>query len=305
MLYAGIDLGGTNIKAGLVDEEGRLLRQVSIPTEAAEGRERILQNMVRAFREAIGEISPSQIEAVGVGSPGPLDHRRGIVFRSPNLAGWENVPLADEMRRRTGVVTFVENDANAAMWGEFTAGKAKGCNSAIQLTLGTGIGGGMVIDGRLWRGASGAAPEVGHMTILPDGPRCNCGNRGCLEVLASATATAKRYREATGTDISCREIHERAANGDETALEVLEETGRYLGIGIATLVNVINPDIVVLSGGLSFAADILIPAVWVEVRERAFEVMQEQLRIETAALQNEAGIVGAAMLAAQRRREEA
>jgi glucokinase len=313
-LFIGVDLGGTNIKAGLVDREGALVNKVSIPTEANLGRERILENICAAARQAAGDTPLGDIDAVGIGSPGPLDHVTGVVFRSPNLKDWTNVPLAEEVTKRLGVTTFVDNDANVACWGEYWVGAGKGCSTVVLMTLGTGIGGGIILDNRIWRGSTGAGAEIGHMVVVADGEKCGCGGIGCLEVYASAPATVRRFVRmisggrdsslasavAEGGEITASMIYEAACAGDETAKEALEETGRYLGVGVTTIANVIDPEAVLFSGGLAGAADILLPVIRAEVRKRALEPVTENLTIALGALPNDAGVIGAAGCAMDR-----
>ncbi len=302
-MLVGVDLGGTNIKAGLVDDTGRLMEKLSIPTEAHLGRDRIIENICAAARDVAGGTEWKNIDAVGVGSPGPLDHRRGVVITAPNLPGWENVPLADEVSAGLGVRTFVENDANAACWGEYWVGAGKDCGSMVLLTLGTGIGSGIILDGRLWRGSIGAGAEIGHMVIDYDGEDCACGNRGCLEAYASAPATVRRFlrmKGETSGEVTADVIYEKALAGDATARKALEETGRYLGIAVANIANVLNPEMVLFSGGLAGAADILIPAIREEVLLRAFDAVTADLTIATSAIPDDAGVIGAAGCALER-----
>ncbi len=309
-LFIGIDLGGTNIKAGLVDREGALLNKISIPTEADRGRERILENICVAARDAAGDTSWDDIETIGIGSPGPLDYRTGLVYRSPNLKDWTNVPLADEISRRLDVRTFVDNDANVACWGEYWVGAGRDCGSVVLFTLGTGIGGGIILDHRLWRGSTGAGAEIGHMVIQAGGEKCGCGALGCLEVYASAPATVRRFQRivqegrdsslAGAGEVTAGMIHEAACAGDGAARDALEATGYYLGVGVTNIVNVINPEAVLFSGGLAGAADILLPVIRREVSEHALEALTRNLTISIGALPDDAGVIGAAGCAMKR-----
>ncbi len=302
-MLVGVDLGGTNIKAGLVDDTGLLIEKLSIPTETHLGKDRVIENICAAAREAANSIKWEDICAVGVGSPGPLNHRTGVVITSPNLPEWENVPLADEVAAKLGVKTFVENDANAACWGEYWIGAGKDCGSMVLLTLGTGIGSGIILDGRLWRGSTGSGAEMGHMVIDLDGEECACGNRGCLEAYASAPATVRRFLRMKGNtsgEVTADMIYREASAGDVTARKALEETGRYLGVAVANIANVLNPEIVLFSGGLAGAADILIPVIREEISRRAFDVVTTDLTIATGALPDDAGVIGAAGCALER-----
>lgn len=304
MLLVGVDLGGTNIKAGLVDDSGRLTGGLSVPTEADLGRDKVIENICAAAADVAAGTGWENIDGVGIGSPGPLDYKTGVIITAPNLPGWENVPLADEVASRLGAETFVENDANAACWGEYWVGAGRDCRSMVLLTLGTGIGSGIILDGRLWRGSTGAGAEIGHMVIDCDGEQCGCGNRGCLEALASAPATVRRYARMTGKDdrITADTIYKAASAGDTAARDALEETGRYLGVAVANIANVLNPEIVLFSGGLAGAADILIPVIREEVSRRAFETVTADLTIATCSLPDDAGVIGAAGCAMERLR---
>lgn len=313
-LVIGVDLGGTNIKAGLVDSSGSVLERLSIPSEANLGGERIVENICTAARNVAENAGWDSIETVGIGSPGPLDYRTGVIFNSPNLPGLEGVSLSDEVGKRLEVQVFVENDANAACWGEYWVGAGKGLSSMVLLTLGTGIGGGIILENRLWRGITGSGAELGHMVIDCDGELCGCGNRGCLEAYASAPATVRRFlkmveggaktsipnNELQSGAVTADMLHSAATAGDETARSALEETGRRLGIGVANIANILNPEAVLFSGGLAGAADIILPAVRKEVFERAFDVVTKDLRIDLCTVPDDAGIIGAAGCALER-----
>jgi glucokinase len=308
--YVGIDLGGTNIKAGIVDSSWRLLRKVSVPTEADQGEDVVIENICAAAEKAAEETGWDGIRAIGIGSPGPLDHIEGVVHTAPNLPGWKDVKLADKVRSRLGIETFVENDANAACWGEYVSGAGKGCRTMVLITLGTGIGSGFVLNGHLWRNGA----EMGHMVIDCDGELCLCGSKGCLEAYASAPATVRRFEamvrggaESVLEDdvfhdrkLTAQAIYSAAADGDPSARAALEETGRYLGVGVANLANLFNPDKVVFSGGLAGALDILLPVIREEVFDRAFEVLTANLVIEACSLPDDVGVIGAAGCAAER-----
>ena len=272
-LLVGIDLGGTNIKGAVVTQEGRVLNRSRCETLADEGPDAVIgriAGLVEKLAEDAG-LSTSDLLVVGIGAPGPLSTKTGTVIEAPNLPGWINVPLRDILQEHLGVKVFVENDANAAAWGEKWVGAGRDVSSLICLTLGTGIGGGIVIDGKLLHGVDDAAGELGHMTIVPDGPLCGCGNHGCLETLASAPATARRARESIkaggesaltqmcGGDLSkitAEMVNKAADSGDELAAEVMRGTAEYLGIAIASLVNLLNPEMVVLSGGMIAAGEL-------------------------------------------------
>lgn len=310
----GIDLGGTFIKAGAVSAAGDILHQESRPTEVDKGCDAIIANIVgaaEAAREGAG-LSWDRIKAVGLGAPGVFDYDRGglvhIVPNLPPLLGQPLITLVERKLNRPRVFILLENDANAAAFGEMWAGAGREVRTLVLFTLGTGIGGGIVLDGRVWHGATGFAGELGHQTILPNGPVCGCGNRGCIEVLASATGIVRRFREAVaagqesslagriraGDEPTARDIDAAAKAGDATAREVMEATGRYLGIAAANMINVLNPEMIVFGGGVTAAGDILLNPIREEAEKRALGVAYEACSIVFATLGNDAGLIGAA-----------
>lgn len=309
----GIDIGGTNLVVGSVAEDGsRLLALKSEPTRAEEGPDAVLNRLATLAKGTIAEtkrLDPSaQLLGVGVGAPGPLDTRTGVIFLTPNL-GWVNMPLRQRMADLLGLVTTLDNDANCAVFGEWWRGAARGTKHAIGFTIGTGIGGGIIIDGRLYHGASDCAGEFGHMTLDPEGRRCNCGNYGCLEAYASGPAIALRTVEAiesgaesrivdlVGGDlrkVTAHTVYDAAHAGDDLALEVVRDTARYLGAGIANMVNVFNPEVVVICGGVTLAGERLFAPLRQEVTRRAFKPAVQHCRILPGELTGSAGVYGAA-----------
>jgi glucokinase len=314
-MVIGIDLGGTFIKAAIVDPRGRVLARMKRPTEAAMGKERVVDNVfsiVRALKAV--SFSLGGISALGMGIPGVIDFRRGVISTSPNLPGWENIPIRKMLSRRVGMPLYLENDANAAALGEKWMGAAKDVQDFCFITLGTGVGGGLVLDGKIWHGADGMAGEVGHMTIDPDGPRCRCGNRGCLEMYASAKALQRMIRQVLSSgkrsrffgeirekEISGDVIYRAAKAGDRVSREAFARMGSALGIGIASLVNLLNLEKVVFGGGLSAAWKFFSPALRGEVKSRAFAAPARRVRIVRAAAGEDAGVLGAAYIAWQGR----
>lgn len=306
----GVDLGGTNIKAGVCDEKGQVLAKLSITTEAQRGPEGVMDRIAEAAREAAQRagLSLEEVAAVGVGAPGTIDFDAGVVTTAPNLPGWQDVALRAGVARRLGRPTIIENDANAAAYGEYWAGAGAQADPMVLLTLGTGVGGGIVIGGELLHGASGAAAELGHLIIRFGGRQCGCGNRGCLEAYASATAVAARFREAWqagaetslaerlagGEEVTSEEIHKAALSGDELSRRIMEETGELLGYGIVSIVHALNPQRVVLSGGMIGAGEMLLGPVRRTVAEMAFPLSQKPLEVVFASLGGDAGFIGAA-----------
>ncbi|HEX6105082.1 MAG TPA: ROK family protein [Gemmatimonadales bacterium] len=311
----GIDIGGTNLVVGCVAEDGSALRGVHTePTHAEAGSSDVVDRLVTLAECAIAdtrrEVRGAEIVGVGVGAPGPLDTRSGIVLLTPNL-GWVNLPLRQIIHDRLGLPAALDNDANCAVLGEWWVGAARGSRHAIGLTIGTGIGGGIILDGHLYHGASDVAGEIGHTTIDPEGRRCKCGNYGCLEAYASGPNIALRAREAleAGAEsrlpervggqldrITAQTVYEAAAAGDELALEVVNDTAKYLGVGVANLLNVFNPEVVVVCGGVTLAGDHLFIPLRREVARRAFKPAVTACRIVPGELKGTAGVYGAAKI---------
>jgi glucokinase len=249
---------------------------------------------------------------LGAGAPGPLDPATGVVFEPPNLEGWRDVPLAALLAEAIGIPAFIENDANAAAVGEAWVGAGAGVSDLIYITVSTGIGGGLIFGGELYHGTSGTAGEIGHMTIEPDGPTCTCGRRGHLEILASGTAIGRMATEAVVAgrpstlsalprgEITAAAVAEAAAAGDVLAIEVYARAGGYIGVAAASLVNVLNPQMIVFGGGVSKAGELLLAPVRQAVRERAFERPAEAVRIVPVALGDDVGVVGVAAVVYRR-----
>ena len=310
----GIDLGGTNIVSGVLSEDGaQVLGVRTQPTMAEGGAETVVDRMVALIEGSIGDAirdagaRREDFLGVGIGSPGPLDRERGIVIVTPNL-GWQNYPLRDRISSMVGLPATLDNDANCATLGEWWLGAAKGSRHVVGMTIGTGIGGGLILDGRLYHGASDVAGEIGHTTIDPAGRRCKCGNYGCLEAYASGPNIAERAREELrgGTasilpsmvngrleEITAQTVYDAAHRGDVLAREVVRDTARVLGAAIANLLNIFNPDCVVIAGGVTQAGEALFEPLRAEVKRRAFKPAVEACRIVPAALPGIAGVVGA------------
>jgi len=303
----GVDLGGTNIKAGAVGPDGKVRYRTRLTTDAAKGPEAVADRIAQAALNCVENTKGGKESTlgVGVGSPGPLDLRNGIVIFAPNLPGWENVPLRSMIEKRTGLPCTLENDANAAALAEQWAGAGKGTSSLVILTLGTGIGGGIVLDGKVLHGFSDVGAEIGHMSINPDGPACGCGNKGCVEAYASATAMVRRMRETLAKGcksmlarkadkLTARDISEAALAGDEAACENIEMTGFYLGVAIANILHILNPEYVVMSGGVSAAGDLLMNPIMKTLQERSIPASRKGVKICWTALGDDAGVLGAA-----------
>ncbi len=309
----GVDVGGTNVVVGTVPEDGSTvygLRQV--PTRVNNGAEAVVKQIGTLVQESLeatrATLGPNiDVVGVGIGAPGPLDTARGIVLLTPNL-GWVDFPLRDRVSETVGLPATLDNDANCAILGEWWQGAARGAKDVIGLTIGTGIGGGIVLDGRLYHGSNDMAAEFGHMSIDSTGRQCKCGNYGCLEAYASGTAVAARAREGAdaGAETSLRQyvdgdlssltaadVYEAAKNGDEYALEVIKDTARFLGAGISNLINIFNPELIVVCGGVTAAGDRLFTPLKSEVRRRAFRPAVEACRIVAGELPGTTGVFGA------------
>jgi len=311
----GIDIGGTNIVAGTVAEDGsEVLGLVSEPTLAEQGAEGVLSRIMKLTRASMAAARGKEIAGLGIGSPGPLDTTTGVVLLTPNL-GWVNFPLRDRVAGALGMPATLDNDANCAIFGEWWRGAARGASHVVGLTIGTGIGGGIVLAGRVYRGKSDIAGEIGHMTIDLNGRRCKCGNYGCLEAYASGPAIAARAIEGieAGADsslpryvngdlarITAQIVYEAAHDGDEYALEVVHDTAKFLGAGVANVVNIFNPEVVVICGGVTLAGDKLFLPLRSEVKRRAFKPAVEACRIVPGELTGTAGVYGAAAVFMQR-----
>ena len=307
--YVGIDLGGTNLKLGLVTAAGKLVERLSRPTEAEGGPPHVIDRMAEAVRDLCRKagVPLAGVAAVGIGSPGPVDTKRGIVVFAPNLPGWNDIHVREQLRKRLRRPVILENDANVAGYGEFRCGVARKVRHMFLLTLGTGIGGGIILGGRLFRGVSDTGAELGHMIICCNGRPCGCGMRGCLETYASATAVVARTKERIGAggksslagrkEFSCKDVFDAAAAGDALAAAIIEETAEYLAIGITSLLHILNPEMVVLTGGMMGAGDAFLNRIRERVGQMAFKGASSVCEICWSTLGGDAGILGAALAA--------
>jgi glucokinase len=301
----GIDVGGTKIAAGVVTPEGKILDEVRYPTPHS------TETLVETIALAISEVGDGpQVGGVCLAVPGLILAQANKVVYSPNLRAVEGIPLKDELEPKIGMPLTIENDGNAAAWGEFRFGVGSEADHLVFVALGTGIGGGVITHGILMRGAQGSGGELGHVTIQATGPRCACGNHGCLEALASGTAIGRRARElaveqpgsalgrlATRRQILGEDVKELARKGDEVALSVLDEAGKWLGVGLAGFVNIFNPEIVAVGGGVMDAGELVLRAARKEVILRARPPSRDLAEIKVAILGPRSGVLGAAALA--------
>ena len=319
-LVLGIDLGGTKILTAVTNSQGKMLSRDHSITPANEGQEAVVESILESTDRALDQagITATNIDVIGVGAPGLSNPETGILFTSPHLPGWHDVPLRDIIEKGLGKKAFLINDANAAALGELHFGAGRGARNFIYITVSTGIGGGIIIDGKIYTGSTGTAGELGHMVIDDDGPSCNCGNKGCWETLASGTALAKEARhrikrgartsilELAGGDlekINAEAIHQAAQAGDNLAGELIARSAYYLGVGLANLVNIFNPEIIVIGGGLSNIGDMLLQPAFEEAGRRAFKQSFQAVSFARAELGRNSGVLGAAIFALERMRE--
>lgn len=310
----GVDLGGTNIVSAIVNYQGNIVNRLKVSTLAERGKEATIKRIIETIHENIVQstIAIDDITGIGIGAPGPLDIKRGIINFAPNLPGWRDVPLRKILEDEFNTKVVLENDANAAAWGERCFGIGRGVDNLVCFTLGTGIGGGIIIDGKIYHGSNYGAAELGHMTVNKDGPRCNCGNYGCLEAYSSATGIKNRIKNRVKEGIKSKflsfddnklfeslrlkSIFETARKGDKLTKGVVEEAISYLGIAIANIVNILNPEMVVLVGGITNEGDKLLIPLRREVKKRAFYSNYKSLKIVIGKLGGNAGVLGAAAL---------
>lgn len=302
----GVDLGGTNLRAAAISADGTMLEKISGSTDLHEGREAVIADIVEAIVRLKGKRGEGTLTGVGIGVPGFILIEKGIITGSNNLPQFDNFPIRDVIEEQLGTSIFLENDANAAALGEKWIGAGREVNDLVLLTLGTGIGGGIVSGGKVLHGFLGMAGELGHMTVMPDGNPCGCGNYGCLEKHASATAIVGMARMLhLGEGITAAGVYKLATEGNERAKMIFHAMGTTLGIALANLVNIFNFPLYLLSGGVLAGWDQFAPSMMDEIHRRSFAFRHSRTRIEKATLGNEAGLFGAAYLPLQAARSQA
>lgn len=309
-----IDLGGTKIATGIVSQQGEIVSQEYVPTLPEEGPDAVISRMLLSIDSVVKktDLPRSTFSRIAIAAAGAIDSDRGIVTHSPNLPGWEQVRLRQMIEEATGLQTLLINDASAAALGEHWRGIGKGVDDLIYITVSTGIGGGIILGGNLYTGASGSAGEIGHMTIDVDGPHCSCGNTGCLEVMASGRAIARKAQqlitegarsaivelvEGTTENVTAKVVAEAAQNGDAVASRIILEAATYLGAGMVNLVNIFNPDMIIVGGGMSKMGDMLLGPARQVVAERAFQLPAQRVRIVPSRLGDSAALLGAVAFA--------
>lgn len=308
----GVDLGGTRLRTALADETGAIVRRRAVPTLADQGRNAVLGRIEAEIRAVLEPLPLPALQRVAVAVPGPVDPRNGMVYRPPNLPGWGDVPLASILEEHLTVPVLLGNDADLAALAEHEFGSGRGSSHLVYVTVSTGVGGGVINDGKLLLGAWGGAAEVGHMTIDLDGPRCSCGNFGCLEAMASGTAIAReaaRRISAGATSVLTGRVGgdleqlqaalvvQAAQEGDALALAVVEWAAYNLGVGLANIMHLFDPQLIIIGGGVSNGWDLLVPEFSRAVRERAMEAYANRTRIVRSDLGDDVGLLGAIALA--------
>lgn len=302
----GVDLGGTKIYTALVDLEGKIIKEVVVKTEAEKGEEAVLEKLLNTIDEVLEGINKEEVRAIGVGSPGPLDIEKGLIVYTPNLP-FKNFKIVQPIKERYEIDTYLDNDANVATLSEYMFGAGMGSKNMVFVTVSTGIGGGAILNGKLFRGSTSNALEIGHITVMQGGPRCGCGNTGCAEALASGTAIGKRAKEAVQSKVetslknyetvTAKEVFIEAEKGDKVSQDILNNALSYLGITIANIANSFDPDKIVIGGGVSEAGRIVFDKIDEEMSKRALRNIYENCKIEKALLGSKAGVLGAAALA--------
>lgn len=313
-LAVGVDIGGTNIRSVIVNTNGEIIYSLKVPTLAQQGKEATIKRIIDTIQQVINQsrVNPNKLRGIGICAPGPLNGKTGIISFTPNLPGWKDVPLKKILEDKFAMEVVLENDANAAAWGERNFGVARGVNDLACFTLGTGIGGGIIIDGKIYHGADYGAGEFGHMTVNKDGPRCNCGKYGCLEAYSSATGIKNRIKnrlkkglkseflnlsqESKVDEIKLKSIFEAARQGDKLVADIVEEAINYLGIAISNIANILNPQMVILLGGISNEGEKLLIPLREEIKKRTLYTHYRSLKIIVGELGDMAGVIGVASL---------
>ncbi|AIG24898.1 ROK family glucokinase [Brevibacillus laterosporus] len=313
-MIVGVDIGGTTIKIALLDPNGEIITKTQIPTPVSEGEDAIIGKMTNTIDQLMAEQGFTKEEAygIGIGVPGPVDTDTGFVYEAVNL-GIKDTALKAKTEALTGLPTYVENDANAAALGEMWRGAGQGTDNLVAITLGTGIGGGIIIDGKIVHGVKGVGGEIGHVTVNPDGPLCNCGKKGCMERYGSATAiilgietAAKEGRSAylakqlaEKGSLTAKDAFDAAAEGDLVAQEVIDQAAFYTGFGLSHIANLLNPAKIVIGGGVSAAGDALFSLIRKSFDTYTWKIAADSCEILPATLGNDAGVIGAGWLVKQ------
>jgi glucokinase len=295
-MYAiGVDLGATFVKIGLVDNKGKVYFRRKIETPPGADKTLLIDSIVNNVKDVIKE-SGKQVYGIGIGVPGPVDSQKGIVHYFPNIKGWKEVPLKAILEKKLGLRVMLDNDVNAMTLGEFVFGAGKECDNLVCLTLGTGVGGGIIIDGKLYRGGSMTAGEIGHMPINETGPKCNCGGIACLERYVGNRYILERAKKAFGSNITLEALTSLAKSGNKKAVAIWTDVAEKLSVALVEVVNLLNPDKIVIGGGISKAGELILSPLKRQIRARAMKDQAKHVKIALAKLGADAGIIGASLL---------
>ncbi len=309
-ISVGVDIGGTNITLALVRRDGKILKKTTFPTVVNRGPDKILQDLTESIGELIKEVPRARILNIGIGAAGRIDQKEGIIKFSPNLF-WRNIPIKRLLTKRFKLPVYLDNDANTACWGAYIVHKLWNVSTLLCITLGTGVGGGIIINGKLYHGATGGAGEIGHIPLNPNGPKCNCGSNGCLERYVGSNSFVERVikdirlgkrtllKSLVKGDLkrlNPKIIQKAAEMGDRLALEAFRDFGRDLGIVLSGLINCLNPEVVLFSGGISKGSKLFFPSMKSTIRKRAFSDLAKSARFIRTRKSEELGVIGAALL---------
>lgn len=305
-LFIGVDLGGTKIYTAIADSNGNTLNEEIVATEANKGPEQIMDKIINSIKKVSENIDMKRVKAIGIGSPGPLDVKNGLIVCPPNLP-IRNFNVVEAIKNEFNIPTFLDNDANAATLGEYIFGAGKGMDNMVYITASTGVGGGAILNGKIYRGSTSNALEVGHTTVNPVGRACGCGNKGCVESMSSGIYIEKMAKDIVTEgketslrdyeEITAKEVFTEASKGDEVSKYILSETLSYLGVAVANCANIFDPDKIVIGGGVTKGGQIVFDNIDKEMQDRCLEPIRENCKVEKALLGEKAGVLGAVALA--------
>lgn len=305
-LYIGVDLGGTKIYTALATKTGEILNEIVIKTEAEKGDKQIVEKIKDSIKEVMKGVDKSKIIAIGLGSPGPIDAKKGIIQEPANLP-FVNFPIVKEITEEFNIDTYLDNDANVATLGEYMFGAGKGSENMVYVTASTGVGGGAILNGKIYRGSTSNALEVGHTTVNTSGRRCGCGNIGCVEALSSGTAIMKNAQDAVKSrvnttlrqyeDITAKEVFIEASKGDKVSIDIIETALSYLGVAISNYANMLDPDVIVIGGGIINSGQIVFDIINKEMEKRCLGPILKNCKVVPSTLEGKSGVLGAIALA--------
>lgn len=305
-LFIGVDLGGTKIYTAISDKTGRILAEHVVLTEASKGPEQVVNKIIYSIKKVSENFDKECIKGIGIGSPGPLDVKNGLIVSPPNLP-IRNFNIVEAIQNEFEIPTFLDNDANAATLGEYIFGAGQGCENMIYITASTGVGGGAILNGKLYRGSTSNALEIGHSTVHPKGRPCGCGNCGCVESMSSGIYIEKMAKESVNSSqvtslknyetVTAKEVFTEAKNGDEVANQILSETLTYLGIAVANCANIFDPNKIVIGGGITNGGEIVFEKINEQMQKRCLTPIRQNCKVEKAQLGTKAGVIGAIALA--------